>query len=598
MLNQLNIRQRFEGRMILFRIAMVLLMLILMARLVELQFYEHEGLLLQANQNRINIVPLLPTRGVVTDRNGVGLAVNHISYKLQMIPERVEDMDSTLATLSQLMQFSDAQLDSIRNRIDHARSDRPVLLADKLRWDQVAPVTARLHHLSGIDVVAGTHRYYPYAELTSHLIGYLSLAGPKDLNKGYLRTENVGRSGIERVLERLLHGTPGYQQEETDARGRRIAVLKQVPPEIGQDIRLSIDIGLQRAAAKALGKRTGAVVAMDVNSGEVLALLSQPGFNTNRFITGLENEQWQAWLRDRRKPLLNRTTQAAFPPASTFKVLSGLAGLRNHVPLATGQTVCEGTLELADRNLRCWNRKGHQHVSLYKSIVESCDVYFYELGDQLGMERLVSEASLWGFGQLTHVNLPPESRGTLPTKEQQLANGRSRPWYRGETMITSIGQGLTTVTPIQMARFAAAVANGGKILKPQLLAGEEPEILSQVNVDPKHLNAVRSAMRGVVSEPKGTAHWQLNWTPWPIAGKTGTAQVIAMAQDDEEDQTPELNRHKDHAWFMGYAPYGDPKVAFAVFVEHGGHGGSDAAPVAAEMVKFLADQAKNVGSPS
>lgn len=589
MLKQLDVRQRFEGRMILFQITMAVLLLILLARLVNLQLYEHEGLLLQANQNRINIVPQLPTRGVITDRNGIGLAVNHISYKLQMIPERVEEMESTLASLRSLMRFSDSQLNSIRKRIVHARSDRPVLLADKLSWGEVAPVAARLHHLSGIDVIASTHRFYPYAELTSHLIGYLSLAGPKDLNRGYMRTENVGRSGVERVFEQWLHGTPGYQQEETDARGRRVAVLKQVPPEIGQDLRLSIDVGLQQVASDALGKRTGAVVAMDVQNGEVLALLSQPGFDTNRFITGLENEQWQSWLKDRRKPLLNRTTQAAFPPASTFKLVSGLAGLRNHTPLVTGHTTCEGTLELADRNLRCWNRKGHKQVSLHKAIVESCDIYFYELGDQLGMEQLVDEAQRWGFGQPTHIDLPPESRGTLPTHEQQLANGRSRPWYRGETMITAIGQGLTTVTPLQMARFAAAIANGGMVLKPQLIAGREPEILNQADVDARNLNTIRSAMRDVVADLKGTAHWQLNWSPWPFAGKTGTAQVIAMAQDDEEEQAPELNRHKDHAWFMGYAPYDNPRVAIAVFVEHGGHGGSDAAPIAAEMVKYLAE---------
>lgn len=227
MLNQLDIRQRFEGRMIIFQIVMAALLLLLFVRLIDLQLYEHEGLLLQANKNRINIVPLLPTRGIITDRNGAGLAINHISYKVQMIPERVEDMDQTLQGLKLLLRWSDHQLTNIRSRIAHARSDRPVLLADKLRWDHVAPITARLHHLSGIDVVAGTHRYYPYADLTSHLVGYLSLAGPNDLKRGYLRTENVGRSGLEKTYEFLLHGKPGSQQEETDAKGRRIAVLNR-----------------------------------------------------------------------------------------------------------------------------------------------------------------------------------------------------------------------------------------------------------------------------------------------------------------------------------------------------------------------------------
>ena len=593
MQSHIDVRQRFDGRMVLFQIAMAILLLMLFARLVNLQLYEHEGLLLQANKNRINIVPVLPTRGIITDRNGKGLAVNHVSYKIQVIPERVENIDETLSALQQLMQWPDRQLAHIQKRIEHARSDRPVLLEDKLTWRAVAPITARLHHLSGVDVLAGTHRHYPYNELTSHVIGYLSLAGPKDLQAGYLRTENVGRSGLEKVYESVLHGKPGSQQEEIDAKGRRVAVLKQTPPQIGKDIKLSIDVGLQAVASKALGRRTGAVIVMDVHSGELLTLLSKPGFNTNHFITGLEHEQWQSWLNDIRKPLLNRTTQAAYPPASAFKIVTGLAGLRQRAPLATGSTTCPGYLELADRSLRCWRREGHNHVTLHKSIVHSCDVYFYELGDQLGMQPLVDEAHLWGFGEQTGIALTPEARGTLPSAEQQLRNGKVRPWYRGETMITAIGQGASTVTPLQMARFAAAIANGGKVLTPVLLADSEPAVVRTVDVEPDHLSKIRKAMRDVIAEPKGTAHWSLNWTKWPIAGKTGTAQVIAMAQDDEEgqaDRTPELDRHKDHAWFMGYAPFENPKVAFAVFVEHGGHGGSDAAPVAAAIVNQLAKQ--------
>jgi penicillin-binding protein 2 len=594
MLNQLDIRQRFEGRMVLFQAVMAILLLVLFTRLINLQLYQHEGLLLQADKNRINVVPLLPTRGVITDRNGKGLALNHVSYQVRMISERIEDMEKTLSILQQLLGWSDQQITNIRKRISHARSDRPVLLMDKLNWETVAPLAARLHHLSGVDVIAGTHRYYPYGELTSHLIGYLSLAGPKDLKRGFLRTENVGRSGLERTFESSLHGTLGTQQEEIDARGQRVAVLKQSPPTIGESVRLSIDVELQQTAATALGNRTGAVVVMDVHSGELLTVLSKPGFNTNHFITGLDDERWQSWLKDVRKPLLNRTTQAAYPPASTLKMVTAFAGLRHELPLATGNTQCPGYLELADRKLRCWRRKGHKRVTLHKALVQSCDVYFYELGDQLGMQRLIDEARMWGFGEQTGVVITPESRGSMPAPEKQLHDGRTRAWYRGETMITAIGQGLTTVTPIQLARFAAAIANGGKILMPSLYADPEPTIIREVEVDEGHLKIIRKSMRDVIAEPKGTAHWQLNWTPWPIAGKTGTAQVVAMAQDDdeEEDATPELDRHKDHAWFMGYAPYDDPKVAFAIFVEHGGHGGSDAAPVAKAIIRKLAQQEK------
>ncbi|MDX8395951.1 MAG: penicillin-binding protein 2 [Mariprofundaceae bacterium] len=593
MLSQLDSRQRFDRRIIIFQVFMAILLSLLLARQLHLQWFQHEGLLLQADQNRIQVVPVLPTRGTITDRHEKGLAVNHVSYRIEMIAERVEDLDAILEPLQQQLGWSDNKLKRIHKRIRQTRKDRPVLLADKLAWEAVAPISARLHHYAGLNVIAATHRYYPYAELTSHLVGYLSLARETDLKKGYLRSEYIGRTGLERMLETTLHGKLGHQQEEVDAKGRRIAVLKHTPSQMGGNIRTSLDIELQQAAAKALGERTGAVVAMDVNSGEVLVLLSQPGFNTNRFITGLEIQQWNSWLQDPRKPLLNRTTQAAYPPASTLKIAASLAGLRHQVPLINHHTQCPGYVELADRRIRCWKRKGHKKVNLDIAITQSCDVFFYELGDQLGMQRLTDEISAWGFGKRTEIILTPESRGLIPPHKQKLANGRLRNWYRGETMITAIGQGHTTVTPLQMARFAAAIANGGKILRPQLIANSVPEVQSQVDVKAQHLLRVQKAMRNVVAQPKGTAHYVLRHAAWPFAGKTGTAQVVAMAQDDEEEKQGNkiiLDKHKDHAWFMGYAPYDNPKIAIAVFVEHGGHGGSAAAPIAAAIVNTLAQQ--------
>lgn len=586
---QLKARQRFEGRMLVFHVGNLLLLTLLFLRLVDLQWLRHEDLALQADQNRINIVPVLPTRGEITDIQGRALAVNQIKYRVQMIPERVTDMKGTLAVLAKQLHWNAHKISIIRKRIARSRSDRPVHLDDQLTWQQAAPLAARLHHFPGVDVLAGTHRYYPYGELTSHLIGYLSLATPEDVRNGFLPTELVGRAGVERAFEPLLHGKPGYQQEEVDARGRRVAVLRRSAPETGQALWLSLDVDVQRAAARALGKRTGAVAVMDVHTGAIIALLSQPGFDPNRFITGLEAEQWQEWLDDPRKPLLNRATQAAYPPASTFKLISGMAGLRAASPLARGYTDCPGYLELADRRLRCWNRKGHQHINLHRALVESCDVYFYALGDQVGMHRLSAEAVLWGFGEQTGITLASESKGLIPGQQPKLMAGQHRKnWFRGETMITAIGQGTVTVTPLQLGRFAAAIANGGLLLKPELEAGKAPEIIRQIDVDPAHLKKIRQAMRDVVADPKGTAHAQLAWLPWKVAGKTGTAQVIAMAQDEDKPVTPEYDYHKDHAWFMGYAPFDDPRVAFAVFVEHGGHGGHAAAPVAAAIIRVLA----------
>ncbi|MDX8392232.1 MAG: penicillin-binding protein 2, partial [Mariprofundaceae bacterium] len=433
--SSLKIRSRFERRMFLLQWFAAVLLLLLFARLADLQWLQHEGLLLQAEQNRINVVPLLPTRGEITDRNGQGLAVNHVSYRLTFIPERSENIDAVLGRIQQLMQWTDARLKRLKKRIARSRRDRPILLADKLEWTEVAQVAARLHQFPGIDVQAGTHRFYPYGALSSHLIGYLSLARTEDLQQGVLPSEKVGRRGIERTFEPVLHGLPGSQYEEVDAHGRRISAFKRVPPQIGGDLQLSLDIGLQQAAAKALGERTGAVAVLDVNNGEVLALLSQPGFEPNRFITGLETEQWQEWVNDSRHPLINRAIQAAYPPASTFKLLVALAGLAQQSPLIHKSTQCVGYVKLGERNLRCWKRRGHHRVDLHKALVESCDVYFYELGDQIGMAGISQTAQQWGFGEATGIAIGPETAGVIPRTDS------GRHWFRGETMITAIGQG-------------------------------------------------------------------------------------------------------------------------------------------------------------
>ncbi|MDQ6989480.1 MAG: penicillin-binding protein 2 [Mariprofundaceae bacterium] len=588
MWNQLEIRQRYEQRIQVCMLALVCLLLLLFGRMVQLQWVQYQQHFTQAEDNRIHVSPILPTRGVMFDRHGLGLAVNKISYQVTFIPERSSDVQASLQALQALMSWSDYKLKQMVKRISQARSDRAVLLMDKLPWSVVAPLASRLHHFAGVDVVASTHRSYPYAALTSHMVGYLSLVRQEDIQKGYLRTEYVGRSGLERILEARLHGKLGYKHEEVNAKGRRVAVLKTVQPNMGESIHLSVDVKIQAVAAAALGERTGAVVVMDVHTGEVLTLLSQPGYDSNKFITGLETEQWNTWLNDEERPLLNRTTQAAYPPASTMKMVTSFAGLAHGLSLASGSTQCPGYIELADRKIRCWKKRGHGKVDLHDALVHSCDVYFYEMGDALGMKRLTAEANRWGFGEKTGINLPPEARGILPADKPK--SGRKR-WYRGETMITAIGQGAVTVTPLQMVRFAAAIANGGKILTPLLEKGEAVQVQRQVDVQAQHLMQVRQGMRDVVAKRTGTAHRALAAAAWTVAGKTGTAQVVKMSEDESRSFS-DAKKHQDHAWFMGYAPYDNPQVAIAVFVEHGGHGGSDAAPVARRIVDALAAQEK------
>jgi len=593
----LEIRQRFDVRMFIFYAAVPLLLGLLLLQIMRLQWFDHEKYMLQSEQNRLNLVPVLPVRGEITDAHGKKLAINRIAYRVSLIPERIGHPDQILDVLAAMLAWSPAKRARIRKRILRARRpDRPVLVDDKLHWNQVAPLAARLHHLPGVDVTAGSFRQYPYGELTSHLIGYLSLAREHDIDTGYLPTEFIGRTGVERSFEPILHGHPGYQREEVDSRGRRVAVLQRTAPIMGKQIQLALDVDVQQAASDAVGNRTGAVVVMDVHTGAIIAMLSKPGYNTNLFITGLESQQWQAWLDNPEKPLLNRATQAAYPPASTFKLVTAMAGLQHGARLARGHTFCPGYLQFADRRLRCWKRRGHGKMTLHSALVQSCDVYFYKLGDQLGMAAISDEAHEWGLGEKTRIDLPPEARGIIPTHRPYMmaaiknSQTKRKKWFRGETMITAIGQGALTATPLQIARLAAAIANGGDILKPQILANQPAEILHHVDIRPQDLRKIQQAMRGVVTEPHGTARRVLSHAAWAAAGKTGTAQVIKMSQHDNKklSKTELLRRNKDHAWFMGYAPYKKPQIAIAVFIEHGGHGGSSAGPVAAAVINAMA----------
>jgi len=574
-----DIRSRFERRMLLLYAVVFLFLLLLMVRLIDLQWFQYEGLFLQGEHNRINVLPVLPTRGEIVDRAGRGLAVNRVSFRATIIPERVPNMEQTLGEVARILHWDSKQLIRIKKRLHRERADRPILLADRLSWSQAAPLSARLHRLPGVDVQAGTHRYYPHAALTSHLIGYLSSANAQDLAMGFLPIEAVGRSGAEKAFEHRLHGKLGAQYEEVDAFGRRVSVLKQKPPVMGKAVHLSLDLDLQEAAALALGNRTGAVVVMDVHTGEVLTLLSQPGFDSNKFILGLGEQQWRSWLEDARRPLLNRVTQSVYPPASTFKLLVGMAGLKYHLPLIDHGSFCSGYLKVGKSKFHCWKKTGHGRMNLHDAIVQSCDVYFYNLGKQLGIDRLRSNAREWGFGEQTGINLQSEAKGLAP--------GFGRKWFLGDTIIASIGQGRINVTPLQMARFAAAIANGGLLLKPQIEKGKAPEIVRRIGVTPENLDRVRQAMRDVVSDRHGTAHAALSHLPWSVATKTGTAQVIALPQNKKKNQVS-VDWHRDHAWIIGFAPYKDPQIAFAVIVEHGGHGGSAAGPVAAAIIQAAA----------
>ncbi len=581
-------RTVFTRRVWLFRLLAVLVFCLLWARVIDLQWFQHEDLSLRAEQNRIDILPVLPTRGELLDRYGQGIAINQVRYRVELIPDRVQDMDATITSLRAILHWSPFKHPRILRRLQYARPDRPVLIIDQLSWQQAAPLMVQLYHLPGVVLRAEASRFYPNKGLTANLTGYLSIARPADVQKGFLAHERIGRTGLEARLEARLHGAYGSKREEVDATGHLVRVLHRTAPKTGETIRLSIDLNMQKEAARIMGKRTGAVVALDVHTGEVLVLLSTPSYDPNRFVYGLSQRQWNAWRDDPRHPMLDRSIQSSYPPASTFKLLVALSALKHHIPLATEQTRCKGFIEVGSRRLRCWKRRGHQKLGMHTAIMRSCDVYFYELGAQLGIQALHDDAHLWGFGERTGIALSRETRGLAPGERRD--GSMVQRWFTGQTMIASIGQGSVNVTPLQMARFIAALANGGDLLQPHVLADEPVHVLRHLDVADEHLQTLRAAMRDVVKKPHGTAYRAFLHAPLAVAGKTGTAQVISMSQDEHASRIPEYDLHKDHAWFVGFAPYKDPQIAIAVFVEHGGHGGSAAGPIAAAVLKAWAER--------
>ncbi|MDX8394204.1 MAG: penicillin-binding protein 2 [Mariprofundales bacterium] len=576
-----DIRSIFWQRLLLFRLCVLLLLCVLLGRMLVLQWLQYDGFMLRAEQNRLQVQPLIPVRGEMYDRHKQPLAINSVSYRVVMVRANAGDnYINDVYALAKRFNWSKSKQKRISKRLQRQRRDRETMLDENLSWETVAPVAARLHNMPGVDIQAHARRTYPYAALAAHVIGYVSEVRDYDLDAGYVSGEHLGRTGLELAWEKELHGSLGTRQDEVDAGGHRIRVIQTKAAKNGKTKRISLDMRLQQDADNALGDRTGAIVVLDVRTGEVLAMVSKPSYDTNAMIGGVSQKQWNRWVQNVHKPLVNRAIQLIYPPASTFKMLTSLAGLRANTPLAHNHTVCIGHIKFADRNLRCWNRYGHGRINMELALIQSCDVYFYELGDAIGMQALREEALLWGFGQKTGSVLQPEARGMAPGRADIMK--KRQLWLRGETMISAIGQGAVSANPLQVARFMAAIANGGRLLIPSLIAFQAPKIERLIVVNPEHLEKVRFAMRQVVASPQGTAYKRIGYMAGRMAGKTGTAQVVSMGK---KRGGSDKYWHKDHAWFVGFAPAEQPQIAFAVLVEHGEHGASIAAPIAAAVVQ-------------
>jgi penicillin-binding protein 2 len=580
------------GRRYRWLVAIVLLVMALLGmRFAALQIVEHEQYASQSEENRIRLQALPPNRGLILDRKGRVLAENLPAYRLVVVPERVADLDKTLDELAALVEISPSERERFERERRRSRRFESIALKTNLTEEQLSRLAIQRHRLQGVNIEPYLTRHYPQGRALAHVTGYVGRLDQDDLQRlpieRYRGTTHVGKTGIERQYEDVLQGYPGLERVETNAQGRVLKVLEREPPQPGQSLSLTVDLDLQLAAIEALGEKAGAVVLLSVADGEVLVLVSEPGFDPNQFVHGISSTAFSALLADPHRPLFNRFLSGGYEPGSTVKPFLSLAGLEEGAISPETEIFSSGQFQLPghSRRYRDWRRGGHGWVDLELALAESVNAYYYQLAVELGIDRISRELALFGFGRATGLDLPGESNGVLPTRSWK-RSVFGEPWFPGETVITGIGQGFTVVTPLQLAHATAALAGRGRTAAPSLHGRSEP--VQMISHRPAYWDAVFEGMAAVIHGESGTARAVASILPVPIAGKTGTAQVFGRPDDDEErarledEELPEQLRN--HALFMGFAPLDDPRIAISVVVEHGGGGASVAAPVAAQVL--------------
>ena len=579
-----------------------LLALILVARLGYVQIFQHQRFSTMARDNHIQFVPLAPIRGSIQDRNGETLAQNIHAYHLDILPERVRQMDRLLLQLRQLVALSETDLRRFKALLKRRPSFEWQTLRANLNEAEAAQVALRQHRHPGVALRARLQRHYPAGELTSHVVGYVGRINADDLKKvdkqAYHGLDHIGRSGIEAQYESALRGWPGIDQVETNAHGKVVQTLTRIPPDSGRRLHLSLDLPLQRKSVEALQGYEGAVVALEPASGEVLAFAGAPSFDPNPFVSGISDEDYAVLNASPRLPLFNRALYGRYAPGSTIKGFLLLTGLENGID-PERRVYCPGWYSLPRRThrYRDWKRGGHGSLDARGSLVQSCDVYFYQLARQLGIERMHDGMREFGFGKVTGIDLPGEPSGLMPSPAWK-RRARGQAWYPGETIITGIGQGYMLVTPLQLAAAVATLANRGERVTPRFLrAFENPETGARRPVPPgnagqaslKRAGAfeyVIQGMREVVHGARGTARGISRGLRYDIAGKTGTAQVKSIPQNQRYIESEVEKRFQDHSLFVAFAPVDDPKIAIAVVVEHAGSGSRTAAPIARKLMDY------------
>lgn len=599
----------FKHRANVAAVFAVLMLMALVSRLAWLEIVEFAHFSDLSENNRVRLMALPPNRGLIYDRNGVVLAENRPTFHLVIIPEQVEDLEATLKGLGEIVSLGERDIERFRTALRTHRSFESVSLRTRLDDVEVARLAVNRHRFPGVDITARLSRYYPHREAVVHAVGYVGRINEKELSEidqgNYSGTSHIGKTGLEKFYESELHGTVGQQTVEVNAEGRVLRVMDKIPPIPGNDLILSLDVELQKVAEEALGDFAGSIIAMIPQTGEVLVFVSQPMYDPNLFVHGISFAKYKALQKGDDKPLFNRALFGQYPPGSTFKPFVGLAGLENRVIGVNKQVRCKGYYLLpgdkTERKYRDWKKEGHGLADFGKAMEESCDVYFYELSRLLGINRIHDFLAKFGFGERTGIDLLGERRGLLPSTEWK-RRAKGTVWYPGETLIAGIGQGYMLATPIQLAYATAILANRGLRVRPHLLKeihrGEDGSTekfvseKSQIKLEnPENWEVLDDSMKRVIHGTWGTARLTSWGLKYKMAGKTGTAQVFGIAQDEEYDEETVARKLRDHGLFIGFAPYEKPVIAIAVVAENGEHG-SKMARVARKVLDHYLNREK------
>jgi penicillin-binding protein 2 len=577
---------------------------VLLARFFYLQVLQHDYYHTLAENNRISIVPIIPNRGLILDRNGAVLAHNYAAYTLEITPNKTGELDAVIDELAQVVEITPRDRKRFRKLLDEGRDFASLPVRTRLNDQEVARFAVNKYRFPGVDIRARLFRHYPNAEVASHVLGYIGRLTQADLDRleaegvaaNYTGSDFIGKAGLEARYERALHGTTGFEEVETDAGGRAVRTLRSTLPVSGNNLLLSLDARLQDVAERVFGDRRGALIAIEPSTGGVLALVSKPGYDPNLFVDGIDTQNWEMLNNSPDHPLNNRALQGVYPPGSTFKPFMALAALElgKRSPRYTiadpGYFVLGGA---GGHRFRDWKAGGHGMVDMHKSIVVSCDTYYYGLAHDLGIDNIHGFIGKFGFGSKTGIDIDGEVAGLLPSQDWKMRRFKQK-WFVGDTISVGIGQGYNLATPMQLAFATSIIANNGVTFRPHIvrhiqnsqtneLTSIEVEPIGTLPLRPENLTLVREAMVDV-TRPGGTAAWAGAGATYKIAGKTGTAQVIAMKQSYDEKRIHE--RHRDHSLFIAFAPAAAPAIALGILVENGGHGSTAAAPIARKVMDF------------